>query len=405
MLDVLTGEAASGVPLSSFQISSLRERATEVAQIAKAHAADVDRNARFPDEAVAAMKQNKLLGLLVPLRFGGEGATLSDVAEICFSIARECASSGMILAMHYAALSCVARHAGESSWHMRFLCRVAAENLILASSTTEGSEGGNVRSSSAPLVFADGMVVSLERAATVVSYGAQADAIVTTARRTEDSAKSDQALVVFLRKEYSLVLASSWETLGMRGTCSAGFAFKARAPAEQVLPVPYRIIHSHSLVPVSHLLWGSAWAGIAAAAVAKSQSFVRSAARRAEGRMPPGAGLHTRAVASFNSLRSRMETALRDFDENDAYRLDSIEMQTALNLLKVDVSEGALSTVLLAMQACGLAGYREDGDFSIARHLRDILSAPIMIHNERILSNIAAAALMSPSPSSLRAKT
>jgi acyl-CoA dehydrogenase len=55
-----------------------------------------------------------------------------------------------------------------------------------------------------------------------------------------------------------------------------------------------------------------------------------------------------------------------------------------------------------AMRACGLSGYRNDGEFSVGRHLRDALSAPLMINNERILSNIATATLMSGVPSSLR---
>ena len=55
-----------------------------------------------------------------------------------------------------------------------------------------------------------------------------------------------------------------------------------------------------------------------------------------------------------------------------------------------------------AMRACGLSGYRNDGDFSIGRLLRDVLSAPIMINNERILANISTATLMSAVPDSLR---
>ncbi len=73
--------------------------------------------------------------------------------------------------------------------------------------------------------------------------------------------------------------------------------------------------------------------------------------------------------------------------------LESIDFQTGMNMLKVNASELAVSTVMSAMQACGLAGYRNDGEFSIGRHLRDILSSPIMISNDRILANVAAAAL------------
>jgi acyl-CoA dehydrogenase len=70
-------------------------------------------------------------------------------------------------------------------------------------------------------------------------------------------------------------------------------------------------------------------------------------------------------------------------------------------LTKVQVSELALTTVLSAMRACGLSGYRNETEFSIGRHLRDVLSAPIMINNDRILSNLAATSLMTPLPASI----
>ena len=68
--------------------------------------------------------------------------------------------------------------------------------------------------------------------------------------------------------------------------------------------------------------------------------------------------------------------------------LESVDFQTGINLLKVNASELAVATVMSAMQACGLSGYRNDSEFSLGRHLRDILSSPIMISNDRILANI-----------------
>ena len=48
---------------------------------------------------------------------------------------------------------------------------------------------------------------------------------------------------------------------------------------------------------------------------------------------------------------------------------------------------------------CG--GYRNDGEVSISRHLRDILSSPIMINNERIVANMSNTLLMTGVPLSL----
>ena len=87
---------------------------------------------------------------------------------------------------------------------------------------------------------------------------------------------------------------------------------------------------------------------------------------------------------------------------NDPSVLTSLEFQSMITLTKVEASELAVSIVQCALRACGLSGYRTDGDFSIERHLRDVLSAPIMINNDRILANLAASSLMTPIPASLR---
>jgi acyl-CoA dehydrogenase len=78
-----------------------------------------------------------------------------------------------------------------------------------------------------------------------------------------------------------------------------------------------------------------------------------------------------------------------------------MDAQLSLNFLKVEASELAVETVMSAMRACGLSGYRNDTDFSLGRALRDILSAPIMINNERILASAEASVLMSAPPTTL----
>ncbi len=70
-------------------------------------------------------------------------------------------------------------------------------------------------------------------------------------------------------------------------------------------------------------------------------------------------------------------------------------------MLKVEASEMAVSIALGAMRACGLSGYRNDGDYSISRALRDALSSPIMINNDRILGNLSPSSLLDETPHSL----
>jgi acyl-CoA dehydrogenase len=363
----------------------------------------VDSKARFPHEAIEALKLHKLMGILVPTALGGEGASISDAAEVCYVLGQACASTGMIYAMHLVKVACIVNHGHGTAWHDGVLKKLLESQLLFASSTTEGMGGGNVRSSAAPIVH-DGNRISLDRDASVISYGAFADGLVTTARRSETSDSSDQVLAVFLKEDYTLSPTLGWNTLGMRGTCSGGFNLAARGVAEQLLPIPYDRIHNATMAPVAHLLWSSVWAGIAAAAVQKAQLFVRRAARGGNGQMPPGAGRLGEAKSKLRLLRGMLSEALARYEKSrsDEKMAGSLDFQTSFALTKVDASELALETVMSCYRTCGLAGYRNDGDVSIGRHFRDILSSPIMINNDRIVASMANAMLMSGVPETIR---
>ena len=387
----------------SLDRSSFQQRAASVAESAVTDAEAVDREARFPQHAIDTARKERLLGTQIPIAFGGDGASISEVADMCYTLGRACSSTAMIFAMHQTKVACLVRHGAGSAWHETLMRRVAAEQLLLASSTTEGQNGGNIRFSSAA-VERGGAEISLVRDATVISYGAQADGIVTIARRANDAAGSDQVLLAITRGDYTLEPTLAWETLGMRGTCSAGFKLTFKGSNEQIFPEAYERIHARTMTPVAHLCWSSVWAGIAAAAVDRAQMFIRKAARAAGGQMPPGAAHFTAAKMTLAKLRAVITTNLDTYEahEHDERALSSLDFQSQVNLLKVEASELAVETVMSAMRACGLAGYRNDGDFSVGRHLRDVLSSPLMINNDRILTNIASASLMSAVPAGLR---
>jgi acyl-CoA dehydrogenase len=380
----------------------LPERAARAAAIAAAHADDVDAKSRFPQEAMDALKAENLLGILVPAELGGEGATVSDVVDICYTLGRACSATGMIYAMHQVKAACIVDHGMDSIWHRSFMARMVESQLLLASSTTEGKGGGNIRASEAPIEQADNRIV-LVRDASVISYGAQADAVVTTARRTATADASDQVLAVFEKKNYVLEKTGGWDTLGMRGTCSAGFSLKAVGNPNQIMPVPYGVIHSQTMVPTSHLMWAGNWAGIAAGAVERAKKFMRKA-QRSGGDLPPGVPHFTQALANLRSLRALIAAMLTRYEaiQGQPAALGAIDFQTAISLLKVDASELAVQTVMNAMRATGLSGYRNDTDVSVGRSLRDILSSPIMINNDRILSSLTASTILSDIPAGIR---
>ncbi len=381
----------------------LLSRVQATAGLARANADAVDRESRFPEEAFAAAREHRLLGMMVPVVLGGEGARVSDVADVCYTLARACASTAMIFAMHQIMVAILVRHGQGSQWHLELLRRLADEQLLLASSTTEGQGGGDLRVSSCA-VEPDSFGITLTKSATVISYGAQADAVVTTARRSIDAAPSDQVIVAFTKDNYQLEPIRTWDTLGMRGTCSSGFTLRGRGVPEQVLPEHFQTIQSRTMMPVAHLTWSSVWCGVAAEAVERSRRCVRAAARQTAGGQSTAGVTHlTRAIMSLGVLTNTIKSALQKFESACAAEkeIDSLDFQNAMNLLKVTASEMATSVVVGAMQASGLNGYRNDGEFSVARHLRDVMSSSIMINNDRILANSGAASLLANIPASL----
>ncbi len=210
-------------------------RAAQVAAIAARHADEADRDARFPAEAIAALRDARLLGMAIPREFGGDGASIHDVMEVCYALGRACSATAMIFAMHQVKIACIVRHGRGQDWMDAMMRRIADAQLLMGSSTTEGNNGGNVRSSAAAAEISDGRFTLL-RDASVISYGAECDGIVTTARRAVDASTSDQVLVVLRKEDYKLEITQGWDTLGMRGTRSTGFKLEASGVPEQILP-------------------------------------------------------------------------------------------------------------------------------------------------------------------------
>ena len=72
-------------------------------EIIRAHAAEVDRAARFPEESIAALREAGLLALGVPQAYGGPGGTPTEIVAAVEQVAAGCASTAMVYTMHLVA--------------------------------------------------------------------------------------------------------------------------------------------------------------------------------------------------------------------------------------------------------------------------------------------------------------
>jgi acyl-CoA dehydrogenase len=368
------------------------------ADIAAPNAGDVDAKSRFPRETIEALQKAKLLSAPVPKELGGAGYGMRELTALCSSLAQGCGSSGMVLAMHYIQVACIARHALQSAFFRGYLCDLVEHQYVLASMTSENGTFGETRTSLCAVERKDGRF-KLDKDATTGSYCEHADGILATCRRAPDAPGSDQVLVLVRKGDYKLTQTTSWDTLGMRGTCSPGFKLESAGPEEQIIPGSFADSSAQTMVPYSHILWASLWWGIGADAVARAAEFVRASARKNPGTIPPTATRLAEVSTQLQAMRHNWLALATEFDELNArpegmQELLSIGWALKLNNLKINASESAPQIVHKALQITGILGYKNDSKFSLGRHYRDALSAALMISNDRIASKSASMLLV-----------
>lgn len=362
--------------------------------VLREYAAEVDRDARFPHESIDALRSAGLLGAAIPIQLGGGGRSLTDLAAVARALGAECASTAMIFVMHQSQILSIVRH-GKSDTMQTLLSRIAKDQPLVASATTEINIGGDVRSSSCAVEY-DGDRISLSKNAPVISYGEYAEIVLATARRSVASPPSDQVLVVCTKPRLVLEKTGTWDTLGFRGTCSPGFLLEATAPASNILGDSYGDISAQTMLPVAHILWASAWLGIADAAVAKARLSVRKAARRTPGTPPPTALRLAELLAVHEQMVDTVAGANNRYKEvqDDPNELSSLGFALKINSTKLNASNLVIDIVGRALQICGISGYREDSELSIGRNLRDAHGSAIMVSNERILGHNSQLAII-----------
>lgn len=368
------------------------------ADVAAKHADDVDRQARFPIETIRALQQIKALSASVPAELGGAGSDMRQLAAMCAALAQGCASSAMVFAMHHIQVACLARHGMDSKFFREYMKELVDKQHVLASMTSEVGTAGDTRSSICAVEVSGDRFV-LNKDATTGSYCAHADGILVTCRRAADAPSSDQVLVLVRKGEYKLTQTTTWDTMGMRGTCSPGFKLESTGPAEQILPGSFADSSAQTMVPYSHILWSALWSGIAGDAVGRAASFVRAEARRKPGTVPVTATRLAKVSTQLQAMRNNWLALASEFDAMTALPTgmdDLLSMGWALkmNNLKVGSSEAAPEIVHQALQIAGVMAYKNDSKFSVGRHYRDSLSGALMVSNERINSKSASMLLV-----------
>jgi len=365
-------------------LGAFAQAAWEIGERIAGPAADaVDREARFPSETRDALAEARLLSAMIPTELGGGGASLAEMSGAVRALANHCTSSALVLAMHTNEIGQLVRF-GRTPELRELLREISDHQLLVANANSEVGFGGDASQSGCAIEQTDGGL-RLRKHALACSYGEYADLIAATARRTPEAEPGDQIYAILRRSELSLRPTSEWDTIGLRGTCSAPLEIDANVSAGLVYPVPFSEIAAGGSLAAWLILLASAWVGLAEAAAARAHAYVRKA-RASVGTVPPSALRLAELAIRLTEARGTLTGALWSYEQAEAGgELNSIRLVTEARTLKVATSTLALQVATDALSICGITGYRRTGPASMDRLLRDAHGSVVMVSNDRYL--------------------
>lgn len=392
-------------------MSSVKSVADPVA-IARAIAEDVlqplaahhDTTGEFPAEAIQALGEAGLMGMLVPREFGGPEADVETFVDVVETLGRACASTAMVLVMHSCQYVMVVDHGSERQ-RREFLPPIARGEHLVASATTEPETGGNANFCVSAKECL-GKSVRLTATKPVVTSANFADWVYCTTRAS-DGAPGDELSMLIMpgpARSESVERFGRWDCIGMRATSSTGLRFnECEVPSwHQIGPEDSAHVRASSMTVISRAGFAAVWQGIAAAAFdetlahvrSKHHDFIRrdagSEATRTERQSVAAsettrrqlAEMRVRTLASCELLRAaarRLDTH-RCTGELDA---DSTEaVQDLLWSARIACGQSAVDVTRQGLRLCGVTGLRSGGPLALERRMRDALTSQVMAPSE-----------------------
>ena len=361
----------------SAEQSDLVARSREIArtQIAP-HAVHVDESCCFPGESLKALGDAGLLGLTIPLSYGGKEQGLRVVCAVIEEISRQCASTAMIYMMHLCGVACYLAASKKPEGPLR----QAAVGKHL--STLAFSEKGSRSHFWAPVskasrVEANGKIKLSAEKSWVTSAG-YADGYVVSTQWENATAPTQSMLYLVFREDPGISVSGSWHSLGMRGNQSApmrvdGLVIDENERALCEAGKGFDMMLAATLPPFQSCQ-AAIGLGICEAAVAATQSHLTSSHfQHLQSRLCDLPNLRAQ-LAKMRLFTDRLRAHL--VGTLDAFESSCANAQELLMEIKVSATETAIEVTDLAMRACGGAAFSKH--LGIERYFRDARAGSVM---------------------------
>jgi alkylation response protein AidB-like acyl-CoA dehydrogenase len=207
-----------------------------------ARAEKADREGSFPEADFGDLRSAGLFGLFTPRRLGGLGRGYADYARVAFELARGNGATALVFNMHASITGALAGIPDEMARAMgvpdeffasrdRVLAE-AARGAFYAVAMSERGVGSRLSQMSTRYEAVDGGF-HLKGSKSFVSGAGHADAYLVAARSAADDSVVSQFLVP--AGTDGLTVEPTWDSLGMRATCSHDVHLDVVVPTEALL--------------------------------------------------------------------------------------------------------------------------------------------------------------------------
>lgn len=184
-----------------------------------AGADQIDQSRTFPRENLNALGEAGVLGLTVPTQFDGAGGTLADMSRALEIQGQNCASTAMIVLMHFCAMGVIAAK-GRESQREKVLPAAARGAHLGTLAFSEAGSGGHFYMPVSE-VQSNGTGKRLTAGKSFVTSAGEADSYVVSARRAGATSPTDVNLYLIPSGASGFSARGRFEGLGLAGNASA----------------------------------------------------------------------------------------------------------------------------------------------------------------------------------------
>jgi alkylation response protein AidB-like acyl-CoA dehydrogenase len=340
-----------------------------IGEVIAPSAQEIDRSGEFPRDGLSTLGRAGLLGLISSCEVGGLGESHRAAAQVVERIAQACASTAMVVCMHYAGAAVIEAHGTQDIREA-----IARGRHVTTLAFSEKGSRSQFWAPTSTAVRADGNV-RLDAQKSWVTSAGQADSYVWSSQPL--AAEGASTIWLVPADSEGLSIPFQFEGLGLRGNNSSPVnADGVSIPADNMLGADgdgFNIMMS-IVLPYFQMMNAAFSIGTMEAATTKTAGHLANTTFEHTGQTL--ADLPTvRAYLSRMRIKTDMCRALL----NDS--LDALERgreDAMLRVLEVKAAAGEAATEVtdLAMRVCGGAAFRKE--VGVERHFRDARAATVM---------------------------